>query len=104
MGEVQGGIGLEPVGRAGLLRSLVVHPDARGDGYGTALVRSIERYGRENGIERLYLLTTTATPFFERLGYKQTSRAAVPEAIAETDEFSRLCPDSATCMQKSLIS
>ncbi len=103
-GTIQGVVGLEPVGRAALLRSLAVLPSAQGSGHGTALVQAIEAHGRSHGVEVLYLLTTTAAAFFRERGYESTSRDDVPPAIAQTDEFSRLCPDSATCMQKSLIS
>lgn len=103
-GAVRGVVGLEPVGRAALLRSLAVHPDARGQGHGSALVRTAETHAQSENVHTLYLLTTTAARFFQGRGYEPIPRDAVPSPIARTDEFSRLCPDSATCMQKSLIS
>ncbi|PQJ34468.1 hypothetical protein BSZ35_07525 [Salinibacter sp. 10B] len=103
-GVVQGTVGLEPVERAALLRSLAVHPNVRGQGHGTALVQAAEAHARTQNLHTLYLLTTTAAPFFRDRGYTPHPRNAVPSPIAQTDEFSRLCPDSAVCMQKSLIS
>lgn len=103
-GSVRGVVGLEPVGQTALLRSLAVDPAVQGQGYGTALVREAEAHAREQGLDVLYLLTTTAAGFFAELGYKPAARAEVPSAIAQTDEFARLCPDTATCMQKSLTS
>jgi len=102
--NVCGVVGIEPAGSAALLRSLAVPPSARGQGYGQALVQDAEAYGRKQGCESLYLLTTTAAGFFADLGYERMSRNAVPPAVAQTEEFNRLCPNTATCMQKSLIS
>jgi amino-acid N-acetyltransferase len=102
-GRLLGVVGIEPVGTAGLLRSLAVRPSARGQGHGRALVQDAEAYARTQDVDTLYLLTTTAAAFFAALGYERTSRDAVPPALAQTDEFARLCPRTATCMQKSLI-
>lgn len=99
-----GVVGLEPVGSAALLRSLAIQPSKRGQGYGQALVREAEAYGRAQGIDTLYLLTTTAASFFAALDYESIARDSVPPSIAQTDEFNRICPSTATCMQKSLIS
>lgn len=101
-GTLVGVVGIEPVGSGGLLRSLAVRPSARGQGHGRALVHDAEAYARTQNLRTLYLLTTTATGFFADLGYEQISRDAVPPAIAQTDEFDRLCPHTAACMQKSL--
>lgn len=103
-GAVCGVVGIEPAGSAALLRSLAVRPGDRGQGIGRALVRAAEEHAQAQGIDALYLLTTTAADFFAALGYNRVSRDAVPAAIAQTDEFDRLCPATATCMQKTLIS
>lgn len=94
--------GVEAHGSAGLLRSLVVEPSLRGEGYGTALCGALEDRARSAGVERLYLLTTTAAPFFADRGYREVDRQAIPEAIRRTDEFETLCPESATCMVATL--
>jgi len=103
-GRLDGVVGLELYGPAALLRSLAVRPSRRGEGHGHALVRCAEAHAREQQVRTLYLLTTTAAGFFAGLGYEQMARDAVPPAIAQTDQFDRLCPQTATCMQKSLIS
>ncbi|ELZ10795.1 N-acetyltransferase GCN5 [Halovivax asiaticus JCM 14624] len=93
--------GLERYGDAGLLRSLVVEESARGLGYGTAICDALADRARADGVETLYLLTTTAEDFFAARGYEPIDRDAVPEVIRETPEFADLCPASAVCMRRS---
>ena len=94
--------GLERYGTDGLLRSVVVAPGERGQGYGTALCAALEKRAGEGGVQTLYLLTTTAAPFFEACGYDPVPRDGVPTPIRESTEFTELCPDSATAMAKTL--
>jgi hypothetical protein len=94
--------GLEVFGSVALLRSLAVAPEARGLGHGKTLVDSIEGYARGLGVTELYLLTTTARPFFESLGYALADRSAAPESIRATREFSSICPGSAAFLVKRL--
>ncbi len=100
-GAVIGAVGFELHGRDGLLRSLVVAPERRGAGLGDALVRRLAAQARREGVERLYLLTTTAEAFFARRGFAKIARAAVPAAIAGSREFQSLCPASAVCMTRA---
>lgn len=92
--------GLESYGREALLRSVVVPEERRGQGYGGALYRKIESRAREAGVERLYLLTTTAAPFFADFGFETIDRSEPPEPIQATAEFDELCSAEATCMRK----
>lgn len=97
-----GVIGLELYGRDALLRSLVVSPAMRGRGCGKALVDAVETHARDAAVERIFLLTETAEPFFASLGYSVASRDSAPDAIRGSSEFSSLCPASATFMRKVL--
>lgn len=101
-GEAVGIGGLEVAGDVALLRSVVVRDAVRGRGYGTALCDALERAARDRGIERLYLLTTTAAAFFAGRGYDRVDRDTAPASLRETAEFADLCPASATCMRKHL--
>jgi amino-acid N-acetyltransferase len=101
-GEPVGVGGLERYGRVGLLRSVVVEAAKRGYGYGSALCAALESNARTAGVETLYLLTTTASAFFDARGYVTVDRADAPSAIRQTTEFEDLCPATATCMRKSL--
>lgn len=94
--------GIEIEGRHGLLRSVVVRESARGRGIGTALCDALETRAAAEGVETLFLLTTTAADFFAERGYGHVDRAAVPAEIRGTTQFGELCPATATCLRKSL--
>jgi amino-acid N-acetyltransferase len=93
-------VGLEPHGRAALLRSLAVRADRRGGGLGAALLSHAEAQAVALGTDALYLLTTTADRFFVARGYAVIARDAAPPAIRATREFADLCPASSICMTK----
>ncbi|MFB6229533.1 MAG: arsenic resistance N-acetyltransferase ArsN2 [Salinibacter sp.] len=97
-----GAVGIEPTGDGALLRSLAVRPTHQGEGVGTRLLGAMETQAQHGDVETLYLLTTSAASFFRRHGYATMERSALPTAIQQTEEAARLCPASATCMQKSL--
>lgn len=94
--------GVELFGTVGLLRSLAVRPAHRDSGIGGHLTEKIEQYARQRGAEEMYLLTTTASDYFDRHGYEIVRRDQLPEAIQQTEEAGQLCPSSATCMRKAL--
>jgi amino-acid N-acetyltransferase len=52
----------------------------------------------EKKLQEIYLITTTAAPFFEKQGFLQVDRARVPEAIRQTAQFTGGCPATATVM------
>jgi amino-acid N-acetyltransferase len=95
-------VGLEMYGTDALLRSLVVSPDMRSKGMGSALVRHAEDYAAARRVRAIYLLTTTAEAFFERLGYRRVDRTQAPPSIQSTREFASLCPASSAFLLKRL--
>jgi amino-acid N-acetyltransferase len=95
-------VGLELYESVALLRSLAVSSKCRGRGCGTALVAQAERFAQAQGVREIYLLTTTAQRFFERLGYARVLREGAPAAIQRTQEFSTLCPSESAFMVKRL--
>ena len=99
---VVGLIGLQVLGTVGLLRSLVVEKNVRSAGLGGQLVGALESAAEAAGIVELWLLTIDAERFFERHNFEIVVRTAAPDEIRESDEFSSLCPDTATLMRKSL--
>ncbi|MBR0838689.1 GNAT family N-acetyltransferase [Bradyrhizobium liaoningense] len=56
------------------LAGLFVVPKHRRKGAGAALVRAIEDQGRQREFSRLYLYTTDAESFYERLGWEVLDR------------------------------
>lgn len=101
--DPKGIVGVELHGEFGLLRSLAVDQTARRRGCGKLLVKEVEQYAAGRGVRSLYLITTTAEGYFAALGYKRVDRAQVPAAIRNTQEFSGLCPASASVMVKNLL-
>jgi amino-acid N-acetyltransferase len=101
-GTLAGVIGLEPLGPIGLLRSLAVAPAHRGGGIGSRLCDEAESLARAQGVAHLYLLTTTAADWFGARGYARLDRAALPDAIQQSEQFRSLCPATAVAMHKVL--
>ena len=96
-----GFIGLEGNGADRLLRSLVVLPTRRGEGYGRMLVEHLEGV-TDGAVERLHLLTNGSAEFFRGLGYVDADRDAAPAFIAATAQFTSLCGPRATYLVKDL--
>jgi N-acetylglutamate synthase-like GNAT family acetyltransferase/mannose-6-phosphate isomerase-like protein (cupin superfamily) len=103
-GTLAGVVGLEALGASALLRSLCVARQHRSRGIARSLCAAIESVARGLGIHELFLLTTTARPFFEHQGFAVGARDGAPSEIRTTAEFRDLCPSTATFMRKSLSS
>lgn len=103
-GEIAGAIGLEKFGSVALLRSAVVSPNYRGSGVGRRLVEQVLEQASDQGIEDLFLLTTTAEKYFPRFGFSPTARSAVPDSVMASAEFQGACPDSAVVMRRRVTS
>lgn len=95
---------LQTYGTDGLLRSVATDPRFRKRGYAHSIVEELETAAAQEGIRAIYLLTDSATAFFERSGYRVELRSKAPSAIATTEQFTTLCPDTATFMVKNLAS
>jgi amino-acid N-acetyltransferase len=101
-GTIAGAIGLEKFGPVALLRSVVVSPEFRGSGVGSRLVEQLLEGAENEGIEELFLLTTTAEKYFPRFGFARTTRSAVPAVVKTSAEFQGACPDSAIVMTRRI--
>lgn len=101
-GRVVAHAGLEGAGADRLLRSVVVAHGERGRGLAVRIVAALEHLARSDGAERLWLLTETAGPVFDRLHWRRAPRDEAPEAITTSREFATLCPASAICMVRDL--
>jgi amino-acid N-acetyltransferase len=102
-GEIVAAAGLEVIGPVGLLRSLAVAPERRGQRLAHDLWGRMRDRARGLGLERLYLLTTTAERLFARWGFTRVARDAVPDSLRAAAEFASLCPSAAAVMAKDLI-
>ena len=101
-GRLIGAAGLEPYGRSGLLRSVIVAPEARGTGLGAALVERVLTNAAAEGVIDVYLLTTTAEQYFLRHGFERIPRAIVPASVQSSVEFREACPATAAVMHRRL--
>ncbi|MEN5288614.1 arsenic resistance N-acetyltransferase ArsN2 [Stenotrophomonas lactitubi] len=101
-GELLGCVGYESSRDVVLLRSLAIRPMSQGRGLGRHLVVELERHARAAGGRTVFLLTTTAAPFFGQLGYECVARDAAPGFVAASTQFSGLCPGSAQLMMRRL--
>lgn len=100
--SLAGAAGVEAFGATGLLRSVAVSPAYRDRKIGRQLIDAAVEQAANRGVETLYLITTTADGYFDRLGYRRVDRTNVPEAIAKTRQFSDLCPASSVVMKKDV--
>ena len=102
-GALIGFAGLQQLDDVALLRSLVVLPEARAQANGTAIADWLVAEAARRGVSALFLLTNSAAPFFEKLGFRRVDRSEAPAAIASTAQFTSLCPASAVLMRRKLV-
>ncbi|MGH7947804.1 MAG: GNAT family N-acetyltransferase [Candidatus Binataceae bacterium] len=76
-----GVVGVEPKLDAALIRSLYVAPSARRRGVGAALVGAARKAAHTRGARSLYLFSTGAGEFFERLGFAEIPVARVVDVL-----------------------
>src|SRR5512136_707965 len=74
-GRVVAVAGLEVHGEDGLLRSVAVDPDYRGQGLAASLVEAAMERAKQVRVRAVYLLTTTARDYFARHGFADCPRA-----------------------------
>jgi amino-acid N-acetyltransferase len=103
-GALVGAAGVEVYGRSGLLRSVAVEPSQRGLGLGRLLVEDRLHWAAANCLRTVYLLTTTAAAagFFSKLEFATIERAELATEVKASEEFSRICPETATAMVRRL--
>jgi N-acetylglutamate synthase-like GNAT family acetyltransferase len=90
--------GMEVYGDLALLRSIVVLPVVRQHGFGDAIVATLENAARAKGCKSVWLFTTTARRYFERLGYSVRAFDDVPDPIKGSRQF-KLCQDGQAMMK-----
>lgn len=101
--ETVGFGGLELHGEAALLRSIVVLSEKRGFGFGHAITIGLLDEAYRKGAGKAYLLTESAAPFFQSLGFRPIARDKAPAEILATRQAASLCAASAALMVRSLL-
>jgi len=96
-------IGLEQHGSTALLRSAAVAPEYQGCGLGSRLTAVVLERAAKNGVERVVLLTSTASEFFaRRFGFREVSRTVYDKELADSSEWNLPRCSSAVCMSLAL--
>jgi len=85
-----------------LLRSIIVDSEMRGQGIGTSICIELEDSIACKMGERIYILTTEAVEFFEKIGYEQADPTSAPRPIQNRQQFTEHSPTSTVCMKKSV--
>jgi amino-acid N-acetyltransferase len=100
--ELVGTGALEVYGDYALLRSLSVKMGIRGKAVGSTITEYLLAEAMQRKLKGIYLLTETAHGFFLKKGFVDVPRDAVPEEVKRSEEFSKLCPQSAAVMALEL--
>ena len=96
-------IGIERHGNTALLRSAAVASEYQGCGIGSRLTEHLLERATNNGIDRVVLLTATASEFFaRRFGFCETSRTDFDKELAASSEWNLPRCSSAVCMSLDL--
>jgi N-acetylglutamate synthase-like GNAT family acetyltransferase len=97
-----GSAGMEVYAGDALLRSVAVMPDQQGHGVGRMLVSHLIDEAKRRHVTALYLLTTSAADYFERLGFQHLDAQQAPATLKQSVEFQGVCPSSAVLMRLPL--
>ena len=101
-GQLIGYGGYEALGENVLLRSIVVLPEARSKAVGRNLVALLQRRAFDEGARRAWVLTSSATSFFEKVGFKPVSRGDAPATVLATRQATSLCPADAALLARTI--
>ena len=101
-GELVAVGGIELLQPYALLRSVAVRDGSRSQGLAATLLRELEAQALRAAVTHIYLLTEDAADYFLRFDYEVAERSEAPAAIADTMQFSALCPADAVFMKKRL--
>lgn len=97
--QIVGSAGMELLGNVGLLRSVAVAETHRNQQLGQRLFAAALEYARMHDVQEVFLITNSAERYFEKYGFQEIERRLVPDEIAQTEQFSSLCPSTAVVMK-----
>ena len=99
-GQIVGTVALHVLWRdLAEIRGLAVHPTRQGQGLGRWLVLGAEREARDLGLPRVFAWTLQVN-FFRALGYRVTSREALPPKVWSE---CNACPFYENCREIAVI-
>jgi glycerol 3-phosphatase-2 len=101
-GEVVATACLQWVEGFGILRSVAVREDHRGLGLGTLAAATAVGTARARGLRAVALFTEDAGGFFEKLGFRRSERADLPEPVRSSEHAAEECAASARAMVLTL--
>jgi amino-acid N-acetyltransferase len=87
--KVIGTVGIEPIDKDGLLRSLVLSSESWNAKIGLNFIELAVAYGKQKGYKNLYLLTNSTLPFFEYIGFRILAENEIPEHLKTSEHFSQ---------------
>lgn len=91
----------ESYGSVTLLRSVAVKQFIRKKGYGAKLVTYILNEIEAHGHREIYLVTNSASNFFNRFEFYEISRDSVPEVLKSVGQLNDVCPCSSIVMRRT---
>jgi amino-acid N-acetyltransferase len=100
--QILGSVGMEWMGKIGLLRSVAVADTHRNQKLGQQLFEAVLKNARSKQVQEVFLITDSAEQYFRKYGFSPVDRQNTPEAITQTKQFSALCPSSAVVMKLEL--
>ena len=101
--KIVGIAGMEQCGSQALLRSVAIVPQYRSQGIGKKLVAELHDRAQRRSVTECYLLTLDAENYFDKIfDYQIIERLDAPHDIANSSQFTGVCPASATLMKKLL--
>jgi amino-acid N-acetyltransferase len=100
---IVGAAGMEHWDDVGLLRSVAVAESHRSQHIARQLTDAVLAHARQAQVREMYLITNTADHYFEKYGFQRVDRSETPAVIAQTEQFSGLCPSTAIVMKMILL-
>ena len=103
-GELKACLGVEPVEKAGLLRSFVVSPQI-GQPDLMLLFKRAFLTAKNQELEALYLVTNkmSAVSFFTSLGFEMVNQSDLPEALMEKSHLKKVLTVDNSAIMKIIL-
>lgn len=103
-GELKACLGVEPVERAGLLRSFVVSPQIAQPDLMLLFKRAFLT-AKKQELEALYLVTNkmSAVSFFGSLGFEMVNKTDLPEALLEKNHLKQVLTVDNSAIMKIIL-